>query len=81
METWQILLIATFGVALLIFLGLVILFFGGLLLLNFIILNLDRAFTNRPARMAVTSAQALRADAEIRMRQSPTDVKTTFDYQ
>ncbi|KAI3340605.1 hypothetical protein F4824DRAFT_496890 [Ustulina deusta] len=65
MKTWQIILVAAFGLIFLVMLVIFICFIIGLLILNFIMLNLDTVLTNQPARMAFTSAQAL-ADARIR---------------
>lgn len=59
MQTWQITFIAIFGIAFLVVLGMVLWFITFLLIINFIILNLDTVLTNRPARMALTSGQAI----------------------
>ncbi|KAI1425749.1 hypothetical protein F5Y12DRAFT_713825 [Xylaria sp. FL1777] len=59
METWQLLLVIASGLAFLVLLVMFIWFIFGLLIFNFVMLNLDTVFTNQPARLAFTSAQAI----------------------
>jgi hypothetical protein len=70
METWKLILISVVVLGLIIALAMFLWFFAVLMIINFIFLNLDTIFTNRPVRFVFTGAQLERLKETERLQEA-----------